>query len=81
VGNEKLIFISPFLLWHLRKLNYENFIKSHTITNLAFNDFVIKFVQSLFIHRFVCFAHELLWIENKFDKQINLLTNEIQTYE
>jgi hypothetical protein len=38
----------------------------------------MKIVWSLIIYKFVCFAHELPYVESI---KINVLTNEVQTYE
>jgi hypothetical protein len=51
------------------------------ITNLTSNDLIMKIVWSLFIHRFVHFAHILLCIENTFDTWINVLMDELWTHE
>jgi hypothetical protein len=53
-----------------------------SITNLARNELLMKIVQSSFIHRFIHFCTQSIpCIENMFDTQINVLTNEIWTYD
>jgi hypothetical protein len=41
----------------------------------------MEFIQSLFIHRFICFVAKLSCIENTFNTWINVVTNELWTYE
>jgi hypothetical protein len=42
------------------------------ITNLTYNELIMKIMQSSFIHRFVHFT-QISYIENTVDTQINVL--------
>jgi len=48
------------------------------ITNLTCDKLIMKIMWSSFIHRFLHFTHEYHVLN---DTQINVLINEIQTYE
>jgi len=48
------------------------------ITNLSCDKFIIKIIESLFIHTFYT---QISRVENMFDTWINVLSNEVQIYE
>ncbi len=50
------------------------------ITNLTCDNLIIKIVQILFIHRFIHFTHKYHVLKTHLT-YINVLINEIQTYE
>jgi hypothetical protein len=51
------------------------------ITNLTYDKLIMKIVQSLFIHRFTHFYTQISCVENMFDTQMNVLTDEVPNYQ
>jgi hypothetical protein len=51
------------------------------ITNLAHHELIMKIMKSSSIHKVCTFYTRISWIENTFNTWINLLMDEIQTYE
>jgi hypothetical protein len=51
------------------------------ITNLTCDKLIMKFIWSLFIHRFIHFTYKIPCVQNTSDTQINVLMDEVWTYK
>jgi hypothetical protein len=76
-----LVFACNWFVCHAKiVLNAYNFYTLKSITNLAYDELIMKIVQSLFIRKFVHFT-QISCVENMFNIQINVLMNEVWTYK
>lgn len=83
-NSPKIKYISSlYLHWqigHGPSVLWCTIYQRNSYNNLTSNDSIMEILQSLFTHRFGHFVHGLLCVENTFNTQTNVLTNEVWNY-